>query len=127
MLRRGVGCNKPKARCTDALSERRNRCNTGGRPIAPYIAQLSQHAFVPHRPGDDPPLLGPERAPPASAASGFSIGPFRAEMGTSARPGHRARLSPHYRLEGVSVLGGSVGGTIGRGGGMITLQWRTSP
>jgi hypothetical protein len=93
----------------------------------PGLALSNQHAFVPHRPGDDPPLLGPERAPPASAASGFSIGPFRAEMGTSARPGHRARLSPHYRLEGVSVLGGSVGGTIGRGGGMITLQWRTSP
>lgn len=91
------------------------------------LALSSQHAFVPQRPGDDPPLLGPERAPPASAASGFSIGPFRAEMGTSARPGRRARLSPHYRLEGVSILGGSVGGTIGRGGGMITLQWRTSP
>jgi len=93
----------------------------------PGLALSSQHAFEPRRPGDDPPLLGPERPPPASAASGFSIGPFRAEMGTSARPGRRARLSPHYRLEGVSVLGGSVGGTIGRGGGMITLQWRTSP
>jgi hypothetical protein len=93
----------------------------------PRLAIPSQRAFAPQRPGDDLPLLGPERTPPASAESGFSIGPFRAEAGTSFRPGHRSRLSPHYRLDGVSVLGGSVGGTIGKGGGMITLQWQTSP
>lgn len=93
----------------------------------PGLALSSRHAFVPQRPGDNPPLLGPERAPPASAATGFSIGPFHAEAETSVRPGRRARLSPHYRLEGVSILGGSVGGSIGRGGGMLTLQWRTSP
>lgn len=101
----------------------------GQKPFTPEpgLTLPSQHVLAPHRTSDDPPLLGPERAPPPSAASGFSIGPFRAEAGTNFRPGHRARLSPHYRLDGVTVLGGSVGGSIGRGGGMITLQWRTSP
>jgi hypothetical protein len=35
------------------------------------------------------------------------------------------RFKPHYRLEGVSLLGGSVGGSVDTRGGMLTLNWHT--
>ena len=76
----------------------------------------------------DLPLLGPERAPPLSGAGGFAIGPFHADTITkfSARGG-KAHLSPHYRLDGVTLLGGAVGGSVDGRGGMVTLQWKTGP
>jgi len=91
------------------------------------LSLQSSHGFsLPHR-ADDPPLLGPEPMAPGSASPGFSIGPFRAEAGDDFRPGRRHHLAPRYRLDGVSVLGGSVGGTLSSRGGMITLQWQSSP
>ena len=76
----------------------------------------------------DLPLLGPERAPPLSGAGGFAIGPFHADTITkfSGRSG-RAHLSPHYRLDGVTLFGGAVGGSVDGRGGMLTLQWKTTP
>ncbi len=73
----------------------------------------------------EPPLLGPERQAP-SAATGLSIGPFRAvgitnELGRGRHP----HPTPHYRLEGVTVLGGAVGGSVDGRGGMVTLEWHT--
>jgi hypothetical protein len=91
------------------------------------MALPTQHSFPLQHRADDPPLLGPEPAVPGSASLGFSIGPFRAEAGDDFRPGHRRHLAPRYRLDGVSVLGGSVGGTLNGRGGMITLQWQSSP
>ncbi|MFL5240173.1 MAG: hypothetical protein ACJ8EL_21765 [Rhizomicrobium sp.] len=72
------------------------------------------------------PLLGPQPTPPPSP--GFSIGPIRAE-GFSAQMGKngKMRFKPHYRLDGVSVLGGSIGGSLDTRGGMVTLNWHTSP
>jgi hypothetical protein len=76
----------------------------------------------------DLPLLGPERAPPPSGAGGFAIGPFHADTITkfSGRSG-KAHLSPHYRLDGVTLFGGAIGGSVDGRGGMVTLQWKTGP
>jgi hypothetical protein len=95
--------------------------------LEPRVVRLSipdQPRFA-HREHDaDLPLLGREMPQPASAE--FSIGPFHAEgMSEEAGRGRRARLAPHYRLDGVSVLGGSVGGSLDGRGGMLTLDWHT--
>lgn len=90
------------------------------------IALSDRPSFAaPHR--ADLPLLGPAPAPPPSG-SGLTIGPIRAEMigKTSPRTG-RASFKPHYTLNGVTVLGGAVGGSLDTRGGMLTLQWRTAP
>jgi len=74
----------------------------------------------------DLPLLGPERAPPLSGTGGFSIGPFHADTITKfSRRGGKAHLAPHYRLDGVTLLGGAIGGSVDGRGGMVTLQWKT--
>lgn len=76
----------------------------------------------------DLPLLGPERAPPPSAPGGFSIGPLHADTITKfSRRGGKAHLAPHYRLDGVTLFGGALGGSIDGRGGMVTLQWKTGP
>lgn len=93
-------------------------------PRAPHLSIPDEPRFTPRQRDADLPLLGPQMAQPASA--GFSIGPFRAEgMREEAGRGRRMRLAPHYRLEGVSVLGGAVGGSVDGRGGMLTLDWRT--
>jgi hypothetical protein len=78
-----------------------------------------------HRP--DLPLLAPAPAAPSSG-SGFAIGPIRAEMiaKTSPRTG-RVSYKPHYSLNGVTLFGGAIGGSLDTRGGMVTLQWKTAP
>jgi hypothetical protein len=99
-----------------------------GNAQPPSIARpldFSTHAPLARYNRADVPLLGPERAPPSSA--GFSIGPLRAEGFTNEiGKGGRVRFRPHYRLEGVSVLGGSIGGSLDTRGGMLTLNWKTT-
>jgi hypothetical protein len=74
----------------------------------------------------DLPLLGPERAPPLSGSGGFAIGPFHADTVTKfSRRGGKAHLAPHYRLDGVTLFGGAIGGSVDGRGGMLTLQWKT--
>jgi hypothetical protein len=81
--------------------------------------------FARHARTDDLPLLGPDRGPPFAQSQGFSIGPFHAEAVTRyGSRGRREHLAPHYRLEGVSVLGGAIGGSVDGRGGMVTLQWQ---
>jgi hypothetical protein len=94
-----------------------------GRPAL----DLSGHGrFIEPAHHADLPLLGPERAPPLSGSGGFAIGPFHADTVTkfSARSG-KAHLSPHYRLDGVTLFGGAIGGSVDGRGGMLTLQWKT--
>ena len=82
--------------------------------------------FARHLPTEDLPLLGPERGPPLAQSQGFSIGPFRAEAATRyGGRGRRAHLAPHYRLEGMTVFGGAIGGSMDGRGGMVTLEWHT--
>jgi hypothetical protein len=53
-----------------------------------------------------------------AAPGGLSLGPIHAESETI--NGHRRM---HYRVDGLSVLGGDVGGSLGHGGAMLTLHW----
>jgi hypothetical protein len=88
---------------------------------------LSGHErFIEPTQHTDLPLLGPERAPPVSGSGGFAIGPFHADTVTKfSRRGGKAHVAPHYRLDGVSVFGGAIGGSVDGRGGMLTLQWKT--
>jgi hypothetical protein len=87
---------------------------------------LSNHETFAAHPRADLPLLGPAPTPPPSG-SGFSIGPIHADMMTRTSRGGRVSYKPHYRLDGVTFLGGSIGGSIDGRGGMLTLQWKSAP
>ena len=52
------------------------------------------------------------------APVGLSFGPVHAESETV--NGHRR---VHYRVEGLSLFGGDIGGSVGHGGAMLTLHW----
>ena len=53
----------------------------------------------------------------------FAIGPLRADSAGASGIGHRPGVKPHFRLDGVSVLGGSVSGSMDGRGGMLSLHW----
>ena len=55
------------------------------------------------------------------AASGISFGPIHAESYVV-----NGRRHVHYRLDGLTLLGGDVGGSVGRHGAMLTLHWTPS-
>jgi hypothetical protein len=57
------------------------------------------------------------------SAGGFGIGPIRADGADADGLGRRHGPKPHYRLDGVSVLGGSVGGSVDGRGAMLSLHW----
>jgi hypothetical protein len=57
----------------------------------------------------------------AAPAGGLSIGPVHAESETI--NGH-SRV--HYRVDGLTMLGGDVGASVGHGGAMLTLHWASS-
>jgi hypothetical protein len=67
---------------------------------------LPSYASLGRNPGD------------SASSSGISLGPIHAE--SEAINGHRRM---HYRVEGLSLFGGDIGGSVGRGGGMLTLHW----
>jgi hypothetical protein len=69
----------------------------------------------------DSALIEPGRARPDSAP-GLSLGLVQAEPADDPRPGHHRRIL-QYRVDGVSVLGGSVGGSLGGGGAVFSLHW----
>ncbi|HEY1962411.1 MAG TPA: hypothetical protein VGG69_08335 [Rhizomicrobium sp.] len=97
-----------------------------GIAAAPRLEIPDRPHFARHVPTEDLPLLGPDRGMPFAQSQGFSIGPFRAEAVTRyGGRGRRQRLAPHYRLEGVTVLGGAIGGSLDGRGGMVTLEWHT--
>lgn len=75
-------------------------------------------------PRPDSAMLGPPAGRVSFESQGFSFGPIRAERTTDLRPG-RNRHVLRYRLEGVTILGGSVGGTLNGHGGVLLLQWQT--
>ena len=93
---------------------------------SPRLEIPEQPPFARHVPSEDLPLLGPDRGLPFAANRGFSIGPFHAEAVTRyGGRGRRQHLASHYRLEGVTVLGGAIGGSVDGRGGMVTLEWHT--
>ena len=60
----------------------------------------------------------------AGTPPGLSVGPFRTEFGGIT--GRHMSLAT-VKLEGVSVFGGSIGGSISSRSARITLSWPTSP
>jgi hypothetical protein len=70
-------------------------------------------------------LLGNEasRTHYTPSKSSFGLGPIRADGAQEEGFGRRRGLRPRYRLEGVNVLGGSVGGSIDGRGAMLSLHW----
>lgn len=70
-------------------------------------------------------LLGDEAARThyTPSRSSFGLGPIRADGAQEEGFGRRHALRPRYRLEGVNILGGSVGGTIDGRGAMLNLHW----
>jgi hypothetical protein len=79
------------------------------------------------RPHENLPLLGPQRPMPTASNSGFSIGPFHADTITRYSRSGKAHLAPHYSVSGMTLLGGTIGGSVDGRGGMLTLNWHTAP
>ncbi len=115
------------------IEPERQPLTTQDRPLpeaapARPLAGLSEHTpFAAVRRPHDLPLLGPERPLPASAPAGIHIGPFHAEAVTKYSRSGRARMVPQYRMDGLTVLGGDIGGSFDGRGGMVTLHWRLGP
>ena len=84
---------------------------------------ISRYALA--RARADSPLLDEDssRSHYTPSNNGFGIGPIRADGNETVGLGRRGSPKPRYRLEGVSVLGGSVGGTIDGRGAMLALHW----
>jgi hypothetical protein len=61
------------------------------------------------------------RSDDGADANGMSFGPIHAESETI--NGHRR---VHYRVEGLTLFGGDIGGSVGKGGAMLTLHWASS-
>jgi|ERR1700679_188234 len=71
----------------------------------------------------DPAMFDATADRTAPQAQGLSFGPIRAERASDLRPG-RSRQVLRYRVEGMNVLGGSIGGSLDGRGGMLLLQWQ---
>lgn len=101
----------------------------------PFAVPESQHITLPQdtlaahyalaREKDDSALLdeGTARVHYTPSQRGFGIGPIRADGADSDGLGRRHGPRPHYRLDGVRVLGGSIGGSVDGRGAMLSLHW----
>ncbi|HSC18454.1 MAG TPA: hypothetical protein VLC74_06025 [Rhizomicrobium sp.] len=93
----------------------------------PLSAIAAQPKFDLPRSRERLPLLGPTRPMPGGVNTGFSIGPIHADAITRYSRSGKPHLAPHYRIDGVTILGGSLGGSVDGRGGMVTINWHTGP
>ena len=90
----------------------------------PRLRMPGEFALAPHRgaPSDNGLILGlqggSQEAPPAA---GLSFGPIHAESEMV-----NGRRHVHYRVDGLTLLGGDIGGSVSRHGAMLTLHWTSS-
>jgi hypothetical protein len=104
----------------------------GARPFVATSPDPATHLILPSQdwvPADlaqrerpDAALIVSHAQAPPAARSGFFIEPMPVETTDDPRPGRRHRVL-QYRLDGVSVLGGSVGGSLGGSGAVLSLHW----
>jgi len=98
------------------------------RPPAPTPALIlpARESFVPVRHGADIPLLGrPGLQTPDQAQPVLSIGPFQLEQ--KSQFGRKRRMAfPGYRIGGLKLFGGSLGGSVDGRGGSLSISWHTN-
>lgn len=91
-----------------------------GKPINLSLNAIHIPAMLPS--GTDIKLQRSDVAPAATAPAGIRLGPLRTEFGgITGRHLHLATV----RLEGISIFGGSIGGSIDSRSARITLSWPT--
>lgn len=90
----------------------------------PRLRLPGEFAYAPHLgpSGDDGLILSLRNGQlDGHAASGISFGPIHAESEIV-----NGRRHVHYRVEGLTLLGGDIGGSVSRHGAMLTLHWTSS-
>jgi hypothetical protein len=77
--------------------------------------------------GDDRAVLAPHESDSdnSAEAQGLSLGPFH--VGGPGGMGGRHRHLANFRVDGVTIFGGSVGGSVDGRSAHIVLSWPTSP
>jgi hypothetical protein len=92
-------------------------------PAAPLTMQF-QPRFAAPRP-DSSALIGrtgDTAMVPIAGTRGLSIGPLKLESRTE-MIGRKVHRVAHLRLDGVSILGASVGGSVDGRGATVSLHW----
>jgi hypothetical protein len=70
----------------------------------------------------DTALIDSRESAPPDKQSGLFIQTLQVDTAGDPRPGRRRQIL-QYRLEGMSVLGGAIGGSLGGRGAILSLQW----
>ena len=90
-------------------------------PLDRRALRMPGDAMHERRPIEQKITLEPYRPPPAAAQPvRMNFGPLEAELGGKHADGHFA----HYKLEGTSILGGSLGGTVDGHSAKLELIWK---
>jgi len=92
----------------------------------PALILPARPSFVPARHGADMPLLGrPGLQMTDQAQPVLSIGPLQLEQ--KPQFGRKRRMGfPGYRVGGLKLFGGSLGGSIDGRGGSLSISWHTN-
>ena len=113
---------------TAALSAPVHRLNGLGAQLVrqdePRLRMPGEAAYAPHRgsPEENGFILGLQNGQQdMRVAPGISFGPIHAESEVI-----NGRRHVRYRLDGQTLLGADIGGSVSRHGAMLTLHWRSS-
>ena len=90
----------------------------------PSLRMPGEFAYASHRgsPADEGLILGLQNGQQdMPAAPGISFGPIHAESEIV-----NGRRHVHYRVDGLTLMGGDIGGSVSRHGAMLTLHWTSS-
>ncbi|HTT84052.1 MAG TPA: hypothetical protein VMF67_11265 [Rhizomicrobium sp.] len=100
--------------------------NSGREPASAIDLSAPFRGAIRQRSGNDPTLLPRQgwNQDDATEAQGLSLGPLRAGLGGMS--GTHAHLAS-FRLQGVTVFGGSIGGSVDGRSANVVLSWPTNP
>lgn len=112
----GLSLAVTSALAQPALVPAGHTADLGPPPIAPFQPRYAE-------PPSEAPILPQARdAPTPFGARGLSIGPFRLDS-QSESTGRKQRHVARIRLDGVSFLGASIGGSVDGRGATVSLHW----